>query len=212
MPDPSPQPPDPGPNRSPTFPHSSSTSTFHLPQHVRWALQDIGAGTVGGIGAVLVGHPLDTIKVRLQTSRTGGEMSMLSCARMTMREEGIRGFWKGMQSPLAGEGFFNAVQFLTYGASKRFLLEQKRQRLDHENDTAKRLSPVSIPSTRLVPASSSAMGMPRPLTRDGVDLPVGDYFLIGAFTGFCCTFVESPIDLWKTQSVDKVSSSHAMMH
>ena len=84
------------------------------------ALKDIVAGTVGGMTTVVVGHPLDTVKVRLQTS-TSHYSSMLHCIQRTWQVEGVRGFYKGVQSPLAGEAFFNAVQFLAYGQSKAIL-------------------------------------------------------------------------------------------
>ena len=80
-------------------------------------MKDIVAGTIGGMTTVVVGHPLDTVKVRLQTS-TSHYSSMADCIVKTWRVEGIRGYYKGVQSPLAGEAFFNAVQFLAYGQSK----------------------------------------------------------------------------------------------
>ena len=77
------------------------------------AIKDVVAGTIGGITTVLVGHPLDTIKVRLQTNTEYS--SMLQCVRATLAKEGLSGFYSGMSSPLAGEALFNAVQFLSYG-------------------------------------------------------------------------------------------------
>lgn len=131
---------------------------------------------------MLVGHPLDTIKVRLQTASSSQGLSMASCVRLTLREEGVRGFYKGMQSPLAGEGFFNAVQFLVYGASKRMLLE--------------RTEGLGVPAS--LPAPLSAPGGPRIATARS-ELSIPEYFMAGAITGFACTFVETPIDLFKSQ-------------
>jgi len=138
---------------------------------------------------VLVGHPLDTIKVRLQTASSsasavagggsGGGMGMVDCIRLTLREEGVRGFYKGMQSPLVGEGFFNAVQFLVYGAAKRRLLERDEG--------------FGVP-----PRASPPGGAPLLLPRRS-DLSVSEYFVAGALTGFASSFVECPIDLFKSQ-------------
>jgi solute carrier family 25 carnitine/acylcarnitine transporter 20/29 len=134
---------------------------------LRQSVHDIIAGTAGGICTVLVGHPLDTIKVRLQTAGAGQQMTMAQCISFTLKTEGIRGFYKGMQSPLLGEGFFNAAQFFAYGRSKQFLLD------------------LSTDGTN---------------ARDGkTDLSVGQYFIAGGMTGFLSTFVESPIDLFKSQ-------------
>jgi solute carrier family 25 carnitine/acylcarnitine transporter 20/29 len=155
---------------------------LHSP--LRQSLQDIAAGTVGGLCTVLVGHPLDTIKVRLQTAAPGSGLNMLSCMRLTLREEGIRGFYKGMQSPLAGEGFFNAVQFLVYGASKRWLLSRNEG--------------FGVPQLPTVAAPGGARA-PLTLSNTRTDLSIIEYFMAGGLTGFACSFVETPIDLFKSQ-------------
>ena len=82
------------------------------------AVTDIIAGTLGGLATVVVGHPLDTVKVRMQTSQLLYS-SMSECISKTWRYEGIRGFYRGVQSPMTGEAFFNAVQFFAYGQSKK---------------------------------------------------------------------------------------------
>ncbi|CAB4037479.1 Mitochondrial carnitine acylcarnitine carrier [Paramuricea clavata] len=57
------------------------------------ALKNFLAGGVGGIGLVIAGHPLDTIKVRLQTQPkvAPGELPQfagtLDCARKTVSKE-----------------------------------------------------------------------------------------------------------------------------
>ena len=102
---------------------------------------------------VLVGHPLDTVKVRLQTA-SSGSMGMMDCVRLTLKEEGVRGFYKGMQSPLAGEGFFNAAQFLCYGAAKRMLLENNTQ-------------------------SGAVFAPGGPAAAPRVDLTISEYFIAG---------------------------------
>jgi len=72
---------------------------------------------------VLSGHPLDTLKVRLQTqSVTNPQFTgMLDCARKTVEREGVKGLFKGMSSPLIGVSAINAVLFLNYGFAKRAL-------------------------------------------------------------------------------------------
>jgi len=167
------------------------------PHHspLRASLQDIAAGTAGGLCTVLVGHPLDTIKVRLQTAAAGTKrMSMMDCIRFTIREEGWRGFYKGMQSPLAGEGFFNAVQFLSYGAIKRVLLE--------------RTEGFGVPSNV---AHVHAPGGAR-VAQERTDLSVPEYFIAGGLTGFACVFVETPIDLFKSQLQTQVFRAQPLFH
>lgn len=65
----------------------------------------------------------------MQSAPAGTQMGMLQCMRLTWRQEGVRGYYKGMQSPLAGEGFFNAAQFFFYGHSRRMLLERANANL-----------------------------------------------------------------------------------
>ncbi|CAG5075807.1 Similar to colt: Congested-like trachea protein (Drosophila melanogaster) [Cotesia congregata] len=80
------------------------------------------SGGVGGIFTVITGHPLDTIKVRLQTS--SGANGVLytgtwDCAKKIARNEGFRGFYKGMGAPLCGVAPIFAISFLGFGLGKR---------------------------------------------------------------------------------------------
>ena len=82
---------------------------------------DIFSGTVAGINLVLVGHPLDTLKTRLQTQPRINPIynGLLDCFKKTIEWEGVRGLYKGMTSPLVGQMFFRALLFLSYGEAKR---------------------------------------------------------------------------------------------
>lgn len=60
------------------------------------------SGTVAGMAQVLVGHPFDTVKVRLQTK----EVKALDCLRNTLKLEGPTGFYRGIASPLVGIGLW----------------------------------------------------------------------------------------------------------
>ncbi|KAG8186349.1 hypothetical protein JTE90_005877 [Oedothorax gibbosus] len=87
------------------------------------------AGGVGGICCVSAGHPLDTIKVRLQTmpKPAPGQLPLYSgtfdCAKKTVVKEGVLGLYKGMAAPLAGVTPMFAVCFFGFGVGKR--LQQK---------------------------------------------------------------------------------------
>jgi solute carrier family 25 carnitine/acylcarnitine transporter 20/29 len=61
---------------------------------------DVLSGVVAGMSSVTVGHPLDTIRVRLQTSAIGMQAGALAVARALFQEEGIRGFWRGITPPM----------------------------------------------------------------------------------------------------------------
>ncbi|KAJ8953249.1 hypothetical protein NQ318_015830 [Aromia moschata] len=83
-------------------------------------------GGFGGICTVLVGHPLDTIKVRLQTMpipKVAGESPLytgtLDCFKKTIKNEGVRGLYKGMGVPLVGVAPIFAISFMGYGVGKQ---------------------------------------------------------------------------------------------
>jgi len=61
------------------------------------------AGGVGGLASLVVGHPLDTVKVRLQTMRAGGGTSLpyanaRDCFLKIVKHEGVSGLFKGMSA------------------------------------------------------------------------------------------------------------------
>lgn len=123
-------------------------ATRHLSEHSRrpglesWARQaspaelNATAGAAGGVVAGLVTCPLDTIKIRLQAQeayvpciprdrqRTCNQRfykGTLGTARVILREEGIRGLYRGGVLIVLGYLPTWAVWFATYEKSKRFL-------------------------------------------------------------------------------------------
>lgn len=70
-----------------------------------------------------MGHPLDTVKVCLQTQNVNNPKykGTIDCLRQLMAKEGVRGIYKGMSSPLAGVAAINAIIFGVYGNTQRQL-------------------------------------------------------------------------------------------
>jgi solute carrier family 25 (mitochondrial carnitine/acylcarnitine transporter), member 20/29 len=67
------------------------------------SLRDFAAGGVGGVCAVVVGHPFDLVKVRLQTAEKGVYSGAMDVVRKTIAREGpIRGLYAGVSAPLVG--------------------------------------------------------------------------------------------------------------
>ncbi|KAF2207898.1 hypothetical protein CERZMDRAFT_62390 [Cercospora zeae-maydis SCOH1-5] len=60
------------------------------------------AGVFSGITKLVVGHPFDTIKVRLQTSTHDQFKGPMDALTQTLRREGINGIYKGATPPLVG--------------------------------------------------------------------------------------------------------------
>lgn len=91
------------------------------------ASKDVLAGTCGGIVVTFVGHPFDTVKVRLQTQDSAKPIysGAIDCAKKTVQWEGLRGLYKGVASPLAGQMLFRSVMFGAFGQTKTWLATQK---------------------------------------------------------------------------------------
>ncbi|OMH84190.1 Mitochondrial basic amino acids transporter [Zancudomyces culisetae] len=82
---------------------------------------EFASGTMGGWAQVVVGHPFDTLKVRMQTQTVPTMYkNSLDCLKSTVKNEGVLGLFKGVGSPLIGIGFCNAVVFSANG----FFLQQ----------------------------------------------------------------------------------------
>jgi len=81
-------------------------------------IKDLIAGTIGGAGGIVVGHPIDTVKVRLQVDRSYG--GVMDCVTKTLRNEGPTSFYKGVVAPVLGAAPINAVVFVVYGGVIRW--------------------------------------------------------------------------------------------
>uniref|UniRef100_V9L626 Mitochondrial carnitine/acylcarnitine carrier protein n=1 Tax=Callorhinchus milii TaxID=7868 RepID=V9L626_CALMI len=87
--------------------------------------KNLCAGGFGGMCLIITGHPMDTIKVRLQTQplpphgETALYTGFLDCFSKTVRREGVRGLYKGMMAPFIGITPVTAVLFFGYGLGKK---------------------------------------------------------------------------------------------
>ncbi|KAJ8358758.1 hypothetical protein SKAU_G00152830 [Synaphobranchus kaupii] len=97
------------------------------------------AGGVGGACLLLAGHPLDTIKVRLQTQprASHGHASVIytgtyDCLRKTLSKEGVLGLYRGMGAPLLGVAPMMAISFFGYGLGKQLLQPDPRATLTYQ--------------------------------------------------------------------------------
>lgn len=92
--------------------------------------KDLSAGTVAGVCQLLVGHPFDTIKVKLQAQPNPlpGQPPLytgaLDAVRKTVAAEGAAGLYAGIGPPLATVAVFNAVLFTARGQMEALLREE----------------------------------------------------------------------------------------
>ena len=71
------------------------------------AFHDLVAGGIAGSASIVVGHPFDTVKVRMQVAKPKGAVSLST-----------RDFL-GLAAPLYTAALVDAVIFAAYGSSAR---------------------------------------------------------------------------------------------
>lgn len=66
-------------------------------------LRSLAGGGFGGVCAVIVGHPFDLVKVRMQTADRGVYSGALDVLRKGIARDGLRrGLYAGVSAPLLG--------------------------------------------------------------------------------------------------------------
>lgn len=98
------------------------TTTVQQPTN---AINDLIAGGIAGSAGIFVGHPLDSLKVRMQMG--GGSLRTILSQSSTLGS-----VWNGLPAPMAGAAALNACIFLTYGSTTR--LWDKYNTVDDTND------------------------------------------------------------------------------
>ncbi|KAH9951069.1 mitochondrial carrier [Amylocystis lapponica] len=76
---------------------------------------DFFAGTVAGMTALAVGFPLDTVKVRFQNPSVALKYhSTMNAVFTILREERVRGLYRGIASPMVSCAPLNGLVFASY--------------------------------------------------------------------------------------------------
>lgn len=85
-------------------------------------LRSLAAGGFGGVCAVVVGHPFDLVKVRLQTAEKGVYTGAFDVVRKGIARDGLRrGLYAGVSAPLVGVTPMFAVSFWGYDVGKNLV-------------------------------------------------------------------------------------------
>jgi len=77
------------------------------------------ACVVGGGAGIVVGQPLDVLKVRLQHTHKG--IGIIELLVRTVKNEGVLALFKGMLPPLGGQVAFTSLSFAGYNKSLAWL-------------------------------------------------------------------------------------------
>eukprot|EP00124_Ichthyophonus_hoferi_P004315 Ihof_evm1s460 gene=Ihof_evmTU1s460 len=102
-------------------------------------LKDFIAGGVGGVALVVVGHPLDTVKVKMQTMEVKPGIpppykGTYDCIQQTVHKDGFKGLYRGMLAPVMGVAPMYALCFFGYGVGKKiFCTENTFEDLSNKN-------------------------------------------------------------------------------
>ncbi|OQR78046.1 mitochondrial ornithine transporter-like [Tropilaelaps mercedesae] len=102
----------------------------------RIAIIDFLAGTLGGVATVLIGQPLDTVKVKMQTFPKLYS-STRTCLQETFRHDGIiRGLYAGTSPALVANISENAMLFGAYGVCQTVVKTMVGKRVAEDLSTA----------------------------------------------------------------------------
>jgi solute carrier family 25 carnitine/acylcarnitine transporter 20/29 len=101
----------------------------------RYAIENAG-GFLSGSVSLIIGHPFDTVKVRLQAGHAQYS-GAVDCLTRTVRAEGFRALYKGMLSPLLANSAMGAITFSTWQEAQKLLhVEESEQAPLHKVFTA----------------------------------------------------------------------------
>ncbi|KAI0383208.1 mitochondrial carrier [Hypomontagnella monticulosa] len=138
------------------------------------------AGIFSGIAKLTVGHPFDTIKVRLQTTDASRFSGPLQCVVQTVRNEGVRGLYKGASPPLVGWMFMDSVMLGSLTVYRRLLAEHVFHPDLHPSSPSKKPPETEGP----IAATSHA----------AVHLPTYGHGLAGVASGCTVSFIAAPVE------------------
>jgi len=93
------------------------------------------SGGFGGVSAVLVGHPFDLTKVRLQTAPAGTYNGAMDVVRKTLARDGVKGMYRGMGPPLVGVTPIFALSFWAYDLGKKIVYSATPDRVSPKLST-----------------------------------------------------------------------------
>ncbi|KAL8460470.1 hypothetical protein ACS0TY_032131 [Phlomoides rotata] len=83
------------------------------------------AGMLAGVSMVIVGHPFDTVKVKLQKHNTEANgikyKNGLHCTKRILKTEGVKGLYRGATSSFVGVAFESSLAFGIYSQTKQWL-------------------------------------------------------------------------------------------
>eukprot|EP00128_Syssomonas_multiformis_P013333 Colp12_sorted_trinity150504_noHs@23600 len=114
------------------------TKPHLFPKWVERASKDMFSGVLGGIACVYSSHPLDTVKVKMQTSPQAFNKGVLHCFISTLKKEKITGLYAGATPAVLANVAENGALFLFYAQMQQMILTATR----NPDDMERKLTPL----------------------------------------------------------------------
>ncbi|GAA5924120.1 hypothetical protein JCM1841_004579 [Sporobolomyces salmonicolor] len=146
---------------------------------LRW--KGFVSGTLSGLTKLAVGHPFDTIKIRMQCSEPGTYKGPYDCLMRTVRSEGPRALYKGASAPAIGWG---ASDSLLMGSLHQYRLM---------------LASIGARSGRRDDGIGGREGKERQPDEPVLRLSLGGHALAGAMAGWTVCTIITPIEHLKAR-------------
>lgn len=100
-------------------------------------IKEILPGVTGGIVQSLIGHPFDTIKVKMVYEKNG----VLQCIKNSYQQNGLGAFYRGLTPPLLGCVFLNSLAFYTFNCTNNYINNLTNNHTsNHTNNIANNLT------------------------------------------------------------------------
>ena len=101
----------------PPLPRKKNTMTHNHKRQEWWkeGAISLATGTLYGVSNTLTGHPLDTVKSKMQ-AQSGflNDRGMVTTIKHIFRDEGLRGFYRGVIPPAWGSMVYRSAQFAAF--------------------------------------------------------------------------------------------------
>lgn len=164
------------------------------------------AGIFSGIAKLTVGHPFDTIKVRLQTTDSTRFSGPLQCVTQTVRREGIRGLYKGATPPLVGWMFMDSIMMGSLTVYRRLLAEHVFT-APPPGSIAAGVLPAAI--TDHPPSSRHPRQSTATTASAAAHLPAYGHGIAGILAGSTVSFIAAPVEHVKARLQIQYSANKA---
>ena len=124
---------------------SHSGRALPPPSQQRGVLSELLFGSLGGLSAALLSHPLDTIKTRMQS---GSGSSVSQVCRSILRTDGLTGFYRGITVPAFSQPLFVGSSFA--GLQAGYQIWDRYKPLGVAGDEARGVSGSTEAALRLI--------------------------------------------------------------